>query len=116
MLTQSSYKSNNLEDKSILCTHFYLMQKKKKKKKLETWFVSPASIEYFKINSIIFCVNKLTQKLLIRKINFQICFYRCSYKNSCFCEMVHNSSFLLLLICSLKEFLKMLLSIFTFWF
>ena len=37
-------------------------KKKKEKKKLETRFVPPASIEYFKINSIIFCVNKLTQK------------------------------------------------------
>ena len=47
--------------------------------------------------------------------------YRYSYKNSCFRELAHNSSVLVLMICSLKfekdvVILKMLLWILCFWF
>ena len=39
-----------LEDKSLLFTHFYHMQEKR----IEAWFVSPASREYFRIKTITF--------------------------------------------------------------
>ena len=42
----------------MLFTHFYLTQGQK----LETWFASPASREYFGIKPTTFFVNKLTEE------------------------------------------------------
>ena len=54
-----------------------------------------------------FYVDKLTKKLPIVKMNCWTCFFhKCSYKNSCFNELVYDSSVLVLMICSHKDVLK----------
>ena len=52
--------ANGLEDKVLLCSHFYLM--------LETWFVSPVGREYFGIKSTTFLSTNL-QKIPLGKMN-----------------------------------------------
>ena len=64
------YMGCSLEEKSIMFTYSYLMQGKK----METRFVSPASINYFGI----FChfsVNKFTKKHLLVKYAVKYVFF-----------------------------------------
>ena len=57
-----------------------------------------------------FSVNKLTKKkkkkmLKIYKL-LNISFHKCSYKKSCFTELVYKSSVLVLMVYSYKDILK----------
>ena len=52
-------------------------------------------------------VDKVTKKLPTGKINCWTCFFhRCSYKNSCFNELVYDSSVLVLMVYRQKDVLK----------
>ena len=49
---------DTLIDQSMLFTHLYLMLGEK----AEAWFLSPASIEYFGVESIAFCLPANSQR------------------------------------------------------
>ena len=47
--------------------------------------------------------NFLTKKMLKKYELLNMFFRRCSYKTSCFSELVYNSSVLILMVCSYKD-------------
>ena len=57
---------DSLVAQSIMFTHLYLMQGEK----IEVWFVSPSSREYFGVETTAFLsVNKFTKNLSTGKMN-----------------------------------------------
>ena len=96
----------------MLFTHFYIIQGKK----LETCFVLPASRKYFDIELIFFLSTNRQIDYSLAKWTAKYFFHRCSYKYSCFNELVYNSNVFLRMVCSLKDILKELALDFLFLF
>ena len=63
------------------------------KEKIEAWFLSLVSREFHGVESTTF-LSRNQQKMLKIYEQLNIFFYRYSYKNSCFSELVYNSSVL----------------------
>ena len=85
----------------MLFTHFYLTQGQR----LETWFVSLASREYFGVEPTTFLSTNWQKRIHWYNELLNMFFHRCSYKNSCFIELVYNST-VVLMICNIKNVLK----------
>ena len=74
----------------MLFTHFYLMQEKSL-----VCISSKQRISWRWIDN--FFVNKLTKNMLKKYELLNMILHSCGYKNSCFSELVYNSSVLVLM-------------------
>ena len=72
------------------------------KKKIEVWFLSLVSREFHGVEPITF-LSTNWQKMLKKYELLNMFFHRCSYKKSCFSELVYNSSVLVLQGCSQRS-------------
>ena len=75
-------------------------------KKIEPWFVSLVSKKFHGIEPTTFLpTNDKKKKKMLNKYEL-LNFHRCSYKNSCFSELLCNSSVLVWMVYSHKDALK----------
>ena len=75
-------------------------------KKIEAWFVSLVSRAFHGVELTTFLQQIAKKKQLKKYELLNMFFHMCSYKNSCFSELVYNSSVLVLMVYSYQDVLK----------
>ena len=86
----------------MLFTHFHFTQGQK----LETWFYRQEVENILALNPQLYCQQIDKKSIYWYNQLLNMFFHRCSYKNSCFIELVFKSNVPVLMICSFKKVLK----------